>query len=207
MIKNLSEELIEAGYDFDQKQILQLQHYADELLRWNKKINLTSIDEKDVLTLHLLDSLSIISELKGPNILDMGTGGGLPGIPLAIACSEHSFTLMDARNKKIQFLEFIKSILPLANIDPIHQRVEEHQPKLLYETVLARAFTSMERIYQLAKPLIASKGQIIAMKGRYPTEELKQLDHMQVNYEVKSVDVYGLDAHRHIVIIKNDHNS
>ena len=195
--------MLQAGYDFNQQQIGQLQQYTNELSRWNKKINLTSVDQKDFYTYHLLDSLSVMGELKGAHILDMGTGSGLPGVPLAIVCIDKSFTLLDARNKKIQFLKFIKSTLALKNIYPIHQRVEEHRPQLLYDTVISRAFTSMDRIYQLAKPLIASKGRIIAMKGRNPVEELKQLDHMKVNYEVKSLAVFGLNAERHLVIIDN----
>ena len=202
-IKNLSQTFNEANYNFNQQQIEQLQQYANELSRWNKKINLTSVDQKDFYTHHLLDSLSVMGELKGNHILDMGTGGGLPGVPLAIACVNKSFSLLDARNKKVQFLKFIKSVLALNNIYPIHQRVEEHQPQLLYDTVISRAFTSMDRIYQLAKPLITPKGRIIAMKGRNPVEELKQLDHMQVNYEVKSLAVFGLNAERHLVIIDN----
>ena len=204
MIKDLANILPQAGYDFDQTQIEQLQHYVDELSRWNKKINLTSVDEKDFHTHHLLDSLSVTPELKGANILDMGTGGGLPGVPLAIACPEKSFILLDARNKKIQFLEFIKTALALNNVYPVHQRIEQHQPQSFYDTVISRAFSSMDEIYKLAKPLVTREGRIIAMKGRNPTQELKQLDHMQVNYEVKSLSVFGLNAERHLVIIDNE---
>ncbi len=204
MTKQLTRILSQAGYDFKQQQTEQFQQYADELIRWNKRINLTSVDEKDFLTHHLLDSLSVMDELKGTNILDMGTGGGLPGVPLAIACNDKSFTLLDGRNKKIQFLEFIKNTLSLDNIQPVHQRAEDHKPESLYDTVITRAFSSLDRIYLMAKPLIAVKGRLIAMKGRYPTGELKQLDHMQVNYEVKSIDVFRLDGERHLVIINNE---
>jgi len=201
MSQVLNKKLTHAGYEFNQQQIEKLQQYADELNRWNKKINLTSIDEKDFFTHHLLDSLSVIPELKGTNILDMGTGGGLPGVPLAIVCEDKSFTLLDARNKKIQFLKYIKNTLSLNNIYPIHDRVENHQPQVLYDTIITRAFTSLEKIYQLAKPLITPQGRICAMKGRYPGEEIEQLDHKQVNYEVKSVDVFGLDAQRHLITL------
>ncbi len=193
-----------AGYFFDQHQINQLCQYQTELFRWNQKINLTSIDEEHFISHHLLDSLSVATELKGGHVLDLGTGGGLPGVPLAVTLLEKSFTLLDARNKKIQFLDFVKNKLELVNIHPIHQRAEAHQPVSLYDTVVTRAFSSLTEIYRLAKPLINKSGRIIAMKGRYPAQELTDLEHIGVNYEVKSVDVSGLDAERHLIIIDNE---
>ncbi len=203
-IQELTQTLNNAGYRFDRHQVEQFQLYQTELFHWNKKINLTSINKQDFISHHLLDSLSVIDDLKGNRILDVGTGGGLPGVPLAIANPEKSFTLLDARNKKIQFLEHIKSKLRLVKIYPQHQRAEDYQPDSLYETVVTRAFSSLAVIYRLAKPLIADSGRMIVMKGRYPEQELSELHHMQVNYEVKSVAVFGLDAERHLIIIDNE---
>ena len=165
---------------------------------------MTSIDEDQYLTHHLLDSLSVLDYLHGDTILDMGTGGGLPGVVLAIANPEKQFTLLDARNKKILFIQAVKTALSLTNIYPVHCRVEDHRPALKYSTVVTRAFAQIDKIVQLAEPLLKQQGRIIAMKGRLSDEEMKQLDHIGLHYEVKSVEVYGLDAQRHVVTLFKD---
>ena len=204
MNKALSKTLQQAGLGFEETQINQFEKYFDLLYTWNKRINLTSINQNDYITHHLLDSLSISQEIQGHDILDMGTGGGLPGVVLAIAQPQNNFTLLDARNKKILFLNTVKFALPLANINPLHSRVEIHQPKVKYSTVITRAFAQIDKIFQLATPVLLKHGRIIAMKGRLDSKEMKQLDHIGVNYEVKSVEVYGLDAQRHVVTMYKD---
>jgi len=204
MIKDISKTLELAGYGFDETQKKQFDDYFNLLSDWNKRINLTSIDEDKYLTHHLLDCLSVLEDIHGDTILDMGTGGGLPGVVLAIAQPEKQFTLLDARNKKIAFLKSVKMTLPLINIDPQHSRVEDHQPSLKYSAVITRAFAQIDKIFQLAHPVLAQHGRIIAMKGRLSAQEMKQLEHIGVHYEVKSVDVYGLDAKRHIVTLYKD---
>ena len=120
MIKALSKTLGQAGFKFDEIQKKQFDAYFTLLSDWNKRINLTSIDEDNYLTHHLLDSLSVLDDIHGDTILDMGTGGGLPGVVLAIARPEKQFTLLDARNKKITFLNVVKTGLLLTNIEPVH---------------------------------------------------------------------------------------
>ena len=206
MIKTLSSTLVQAGFEFSSAQINQFTHYFDLVSDWNRRINLTSIDEHNYLSHHLLDSLSIMDDIQGDRILDMGTGGGLPGVVLAIAIPQINVTLLDARNKKITFLNAVKAALSLPNIDPVHSRIEDHRPAMLYSCVVTRAFAQLDRISRLAQPVLAQNGRIIAMKGRISDEEINQLDHIGVHYEVKSVEVYGLDAQRHSVIIHKDQN-
>ena len=194
MTKALSESLSRAGFNFEDDQVKQFEMYFDLLYDWNKRINLTSIDRDDYITHHLLDSLSALGHIYGADVLDMGTGGGLPGVVLAIAQPDKQFTLLDARNKKILFLNTVKNALPLANIEPLHSRVEAHQPEIKYATVVTRAFAQIDKIFKLASPVLRQDGRIIAMKGRLDPKELKQLDHIGVHYEVKSVEVYGLNA-------------
>ena len=201
----LSKTLKQAGFSFEEHQTMQFEKYFDLLYDWNKRINLTSIDRGDYLTHHLLDSLCALEHIHGDEILDMGTGGGLPGVVLAIAQPQNNFTLLDARNKKILFLNAVKHALPLDNIDPVHSRVEAHQPKTKYATVITRAFAQIDKIFKLAAPVLKQDGRIIAMKGRLDPKEMKQLDHIGVHYEVKSVEVYGLDAQRHVVTMYKDH--
>ena len=204
MINDLSSTLGLAGFRFTSTQINQFDHYFKLLSDWNRRINLTSIDEDHYLSHHLLDSLSVLEDLHGDRVLDLGTGGGLPGVVLAVAKPQIQFTLLDARNKKITFLKAVKSALSLSNVDPVHSRVETHKPALKYSSVVTRAFASLDRIFRLAQPVLAQNGRIIAMKGRLSAEEIKHLDHIGVNYEVKSVEVYGLNAQRHSVIIYKD---
>lgn len=204
MIEALTKILDQAGYRFNQTQNTNFCHYFELLSHWNKRINLTSIDEDKYLTHHLLDSLSVSADLHGDTVLDMGTGGGLPGVILAITNPEKQFTLLDARNKKIAFLHEVKTALPLCNIKPVHSRVEKYRPSIKYRTVVARAFAQIDTIYRLARPVLAPQGRIIAMKGRLTDQEIAQLDHIAVHYEVKSVEVHGLHAQRHIVTIYED---
>ena len=199
MNKDLSTGLDLAGFSFTTTQKNQFDAYFKLLSDWNKRINLTAIDEDNYLTHHLLDSLTALQDIQGDTILDLGTGGGLPGVVLAIAKPEKKFTLLDARNKKIIFLQAVKNALLLSNIEPVHCRIEDHRPVAKYSTVISRAFARVDKIYRLAEPVLADNGRVIAMKGRLTDEEMKQLDHIRVNYEVKSVEVYGLDAQRHII--------
>lgn len=204
MFATLPSTLDLAGFDFSPIQKNQFTHYFQLMSEWNRRINLTSIDERDYLTHHLLDSLSIMHDIQCERVLDMGTGAGLPGVVLAIANPHIEFTLIDARNKKIAFLNAVKSTLSLSNIHPVHSRVEDHRPPDKYECVVTRAFARLERIFRLARPVLCQNSRIIAMKGRLSDEEISELDHIGVHYEVKSVEVYGLNAQRHTVIMHND---
>jgi len=205
MNKALHEVLDQAGFGFHDEQITQFNDFFELLYEWNKRINLTAIDQQHYITHHLLDSLSVAGDIEGERVLDLGSGGGLPGVVLAIAQPQREFTLVDARNKKINFLKAVKTRLGLGNINPLHCRIEDHRPSLKYDTVVTRAFAQIGKIYRLAAPVLQASGRIVAMKGRLSNEEINQLEHIGVHYEVKSVEVYGLDAQRHIVSLYKDH--
>ena len=175
--------------------------YISLLNKWNAAYNLTAIrDMESMVTKHLLDSLAVRPWLKGDSILDVGTGAGLPGIPLAIAEPQRKFVLLDSNGKKIRFLREVKRQLGLTNLEIVQFRVENYHPDQGFDTVTSRAFSSLEQMIFWTKHLIAEQGVWLAMKGRYPDEELNALDK---NYRVESYTVEGLEGERCCVLIDN----
>ena len=153
------------------------------------------------MTRHILDSLTILPYLHGERILDIGTGAGLPGIPLAIACPEREFVLLDSSSKKLRFVQQTLGILKLDNVTLEDSRVEEFQPEALFDTVICRAFSDLPDFYRYAARLCNEGGRMLAMKGVYPMTEVECLDDKSVIDDVVSLKVPGLDAERHLVIM------
>ena len=184
------------------KQVEQLLAYHQLLIKWNKAYNLTAIrDPLEMVNRHLIDSLSIAPFIKGQRFIDVGTGGGLPGIVLAILYPERSFDLLDSNGQKTRFLFQVKTELKLSNVTIHHCRVENHQPKQLYDGVLSRAFATLEDMVNGSHQLVADKGCFYAMKGVYPTEELSAV---QKTYKVDAchaLDVPHSDGQRHLVVM------
>ena len=171
----------------------------------NKLHNLTSIKNlDDMLVKHVLDSLSIKNFLIGKNILDVGSGAGLPSIPLAVTCPNIEFSLLDANNKKVIFLNHVKINLAIKNINPIHVRIEDFNNEISFDTVVCRSYASLSKIYINSKKNLKDKGIIIAMKGKIPHQEIEELESLNknVSLKVEKLDVPGLEAERHAVIIK-----
>jgi len=170
--------------------------------KWNRRYNLTAIrDPANMVTRHLLDSLAIEPFLRGPRILDVGTGAGLPGIPLAIVRSDLSFTLLDSQAKKIRFVRQAISELKLANAEAVQARVEEYRDAPPFDTVVARAFASIPDMLNRMSGQCARGGQILAMKGTHPRAEL---DALPAGFRVEAIhrlSVPGLDAERHLVVL------
>lgn len=178
-----------------------LTQYLLLLDKWNAAYNLTAIrDLETMVSKHLLDSLAILPWLNGKLILDVGTGAGLPGIPLAIAQPERQFVLLDSNGKKVRFLQEVKRQLALPNLEVVQFRVENYHPKQGFDTVLSRAFSSLEQMIFWTQHLISPEGVWLAMKGRYPEEELAQLDK---NFRVHTYTVKGLESERCCVLIDN----
>lgn len=172
--------------------------YFNLLQKWNRLYNLTAIsDPHAVIVRHFFDSLSVRKYLRGKNIIDVGTGAGFPGVPLAIVEPSRQFVLVDSQIKKIRFLEAVKRALALSNVEIIHGRVEDISPTLLFDTVLARAFGPLAIIFEKTRHLVRPGGQILAMKGRYPSEELSVFD--SGDFEVHRLDVPSLEQQRHLV--------
>ena len=156
----------------DEDKIEQLMCFIKLLEKWNKAYNLTSIrNTEDMVRLHLLDSLAIIPFIEGKHVIDIGTGAGLPGIPLAIYLPSIDFTLLDSNAKKTRFVQQVILELKLKNVSVCHNRVERYLPEVSFNTVITRAFASLSDIVKLTGHLLSKNGIILAMKGQPPDEQ------------------------------------
>lgn len=198
------------GLRLSEAQLSQLVDYSRLLLRWNSVHNLTAIAEARVLSHHLLDSLAIVGEIRtivgdrAANMLDVGAGGGLPGIPLAIATPNLRVTLIDKAQKKVAFLTQVKLELGLANVDCVHARVESWQPSERFDLIVARAFASLAELVGLTRHLLAPGGCWLAMKGVLPQAELEELRQSAPDVRAQAIklDVPRLDAERHLILLQ-----
>jgi 16S rRNA (guanine527-N7)-methyltransferase len=192
------------GLDLGQQLQVKLIQYLDLLGRWNSAYNLTAIrDPQAMVPWHLLDSLAISPYLRGPRVIDVGTGAGLPGIPLAIANPEISVSLLDSRRKRLQFLIQVAKVLDLDNVDMVHQRAEQYRPEQKFDTLVARAFGTLPKLLTAAGHLCRPGGSMLVLKGRDPQRELNQLPKGTVEIvDVKPLRVPLLDAARHLVILR-----
>ena len=189
--------------DLSDKQQQQLVDYVLLMDKWNKAYNLTSVrDPKQMMVKHILDSLAIVPFLDGNNIIDVGTGPGLPGMPLAIAFPDKSFTLLDSLGKRVRFMTQCVHTLGLTNVSPVQSRVEEHNGDTPYDIVLSRAFASLKDMLHWCQHLVDSEGKFLALKGQYPAEEIAELgDNFAVTHSVK-LTVPGLEGERHLLTVQ-----
>lgn len=177
----------------------------DELERWNRSYNLTAIESREeMLTHHLLDSLAISPDLAGTRIADVGTGGGFPGLPLAIVNPARQFTLIDSSGKKVRFVAHAARTLELRNVTAVHSRAETLRPKVPFDTVTARALAPLPELLALLAPLCGPKTRVLAMKGRWPGEELERLPAPWRSAGSRTLKVPGLDAERCVLILTPD---
>jgi 16S rRNA (guanine527-N7)-methyltransferase len=199
----LQRGLRELAIDLDSARQAQLIDYLSLLARWNKAYNLTAVrDQPSMVTRHLLDSLSVHAHLKGQRFIDVGTGAGLPGIPLAIASPERHFTLLDSNGKKTRFLVQAKAELKLVNVDVVHARVEDYRPDACFDAVLSRAFASLGDMMRGCRHLLAPGGAFLAMKGQRPDEELRRLGSQIAEVSVIPLSVPGLSEERCLLCFK-----
>jgi 16S rRNA (guanine527-N7)-methyltransferase len=184
----------------------QMMRLLDELDDWNQRMNLTAIRERgQQITKHLLDSLAVLPWVRGTRIADVGTGAGFPGLPLAIANPAAHFTLIDSTAKKLKFIEHVVQLLGLANVATVHVRAESFQPRERFDCVLSRAVGPIETFVKWSGHLCGGGGRLLAMKGRYPQEELAKLPNGWKLAAVHRLNVPGLDEERHLVEICRSH--
>lgn len=165
------------GVELDDRQLLQLAQFATLLLRWNRAFNIISRrDESRLTNRHLLDSLSIAPWVQGPRVLDMGTGGGLPGVPLAICRRDQQFTLLDRTQRKIRFVTQVKRALGLENVDPVCADVRELRDDALFDCIVSRAVADSETNWRLAAPRLRSRGRLLIMASTGGAERASSED-------------------------------
>ena len=199
-LKNL---LKQAKIELTNQQINQLIQYIELLNKWNKAYNLTSIrDPQEMLVKHILDSLVIGNKLIGNNFIDVGTGPGLPGIPLAILFPDRKFVLLDSLGKRITFLRQVVYQLKLKNVKPVQSRVENYQIEQPFDGVISRAFASLTDMVTWCNHLIDEKGRFYALKGQFPQDEIAQLpDNVNIDTSYQLV-VPQLTGERHLIVLK-----
>lgn len=198
----LNEALTAMGLDIDATKQASLLDYLALLKKWNSTYNLTAIHEPGkMLTHHLLDSLAVLPYVTGNRLLDVGSGAGLPGIPLAIARPDLSVTLIDASHKKCAFMQQAAIELKLDNVTAMHARVEDLRPDTPYPQIVSRAFSDLSDFVRLTAHLLAEGGEWLAMKGLYPNEEIVQLKGARVKQDIE-LHVPGLEADRHLIVLE-----
>lgn len=197
--------LIEAArdnqIDLTAKQLDQLEHYLVLMNTWNKVFNLTSItNSREMVYLHIIDSLLTAPFLTGQRMLDVGSGAGLPGIPLAIMNPDQQWVLLDKNSKKTRFMTQAIAELGLKNVQAVHSRAEDFHPELKFDHILSRAYATLALFIETTRHLLSKNGTFIALKGRYPHDEIAEISYETT---VSPVHMTGMTLERHIVCIVN----
>ena len=196
----LQQALSELKLQLSDEQQLQLLYYLQQLLFWNKAYNLTAIkDDQQALIKHIFDSLSIVPFLPAGDLLDIGTGAGLPAVIVAICQPQRAVTALDSNQKKIRFIKQVASELGLKNLTPVASRIEAHAGS--YQVITSRAFASLVDFVTHSQSKLADNGIICAMKGVEPVDEIQALQHeWQINTQVLTVP--ELDESRHLIYLQ-----
>ena len=202
MINKLSALLKSANIFLTDLQKQQLLGYVDMLHKWNKAYNLTSVrDPEQMLVRHILDSIVVEPHLHGERFIDVGTGPGLPGVPLAIVRPQAHFTLLDSLGKRVRFLRQVQHELKLENITPVQSRVEEFPAEPPFDGVISRAFASLTDMVNWCHHLPGKQGHFYALKGLLPEDEIAALPNGFAVEKVVALTVPELDGERHLVVI------
>ncbi|MDP3744895.1 MAG: 16S rRNA (guanine(527)-N(7))-methyltransferase RsmG [Methylotenera sp.] len=207
----LAAGLLEMDLHLSAEQQQKLLDYVALIYKWNQVHNLTAVREPlDMVTLHILDSLSVLPYVECKHLLDVGAGAGLPSIPLAICLPELQVTAIDAVLKKVSFMRQVKAQLGLANFTVIHGRIEDQEVaeqensgseiKSKFDVIISRAFSEIGLFVKLTKHLLAENGKWLAMKGTIPQHEFEK--SRIIPTEIKTLKVAGLDAERHLVVLE-----
>ena len=202
-LRQLQSGAEQLGIELSADQADRLLAYLGLLQKWNKAYNLTAVrDPDEMVSRHLLDSLSVVPFIQGERCLDVGSGGGMPGVILAIMAPQRSLTLLDSNGKKTRFLTQVRVELGLDNLAVVNSRVEAHRPEQPYDVIVSRAFSSLEDFTQLTRHLGTDATYWLAMKGLYPEEELHALPVDFRVAESAQLSVPGCQGTRHLLILR-----
>ncbi len=184
----------------DQQKIDLLLGLLQLLQKWNKAFNLTAVTNlQQMVVWHLLDSLALSPYINGNRILDVGTGAGFPGLPLAVTNPDQHFVLLDSNLKKTRFVQQATLELGIDNVEVVHKRIQDYQPDSQFNTVFARAVSSLADMVDNVVRLVAEDGKILLPKGQFPQTEIDEL--RDCKYSVIKLEIPGMDAQRHLVSI------
>jgi 16S rRNA (guanine527-N7)-methyltransferase len=201
--RKLADGIDTLGLRLDADRRDELLDYLALLEKWNATYNLTAVrDRGEMVSHHLLDSLAVARHFSADRLLDVGTGPGLPGIPLAVCWPETAVTLIDSNQKKTAFVRHAISALGLANAEVACERIESWHPSMLFDAVISRAFSDLETMVRSALHVLAPDGVLAAMKGVYPVDELDRLPASVKVRDVVKLDVPGLEAERHLIVLE-----
>ncbi len=203
--QELEQGLSQLGLTANSLQVNKLALYLQLLHQWNKTYNLTAVNSlEEMVGRHILDSVSLAPHLQGQCFVDVGTGAGLPGLPLAILLPHLNFTLLDSASKRTRFLIQVKAQLQLQNVEVVNARVEQFNPPHLFDGVLSRAFASLTAMLEQSQHLCTNNGRFFAMKGLYPEKELRQIQKAFNVEQCHSLSIPGTDGERHLVILRRE---
>ena len=201
-IEHIASGVEALGQELTAESIQKCARLLCELDRWNARMNLTAIrDADEMVGGHLLDSLSVRPLIRGKSLIDIGSGAGFPGLPLAIAEPGLTVELLDSNARKVSFIQHVIGELGISNANAVRSRAENYAPGKRFDTVIARAVASVPRLTEIAGHLVGKKGVMLAQKGRYPADELEDIADAW-EYEVTELVVPGMDA-RHVVTVRH----
>lgn len=201
-LQRLMGDAAQLGVTLTEPDASRLLILLDELDRWNRTYNLTAIKAADRITHHLLDSLAVQPDLQGDSILDVGTGAGFPGLPLAVVNPRRRFTLLDSNGKKVRFVAHAGRTLGLPNVEAVQARVESYAPAAPFDTVVARAFAALPELLDAVSASCGPSTRVLAMKGKWPSRELEQLPaSWRVEFS-RRIEVPGLGEERCVIALR-----
>ena len=206
-IDKLANGCEQLGISVNSGQLENLLTHIEILAKWNKKLNLTALNSIDeMISHHILDSLAINRHIKGGTLLDIGTGAGFPGLPLAIVNPTLQVTLLDSRGKRIEFLRYAISTMGLGNVFLSKSRIEDYQGREKFDTLAARAFSSVSELVRLCEGNLHSGTRLLALKGRHPQDEIDSLavdwpETLHKRITVNKLNVPFMEAQRHLIIL------
>ncbi|GLS90375.1 ribosomal RNA small subunit methyltransferase G [Psychromonas marina] len=203
LLEQLQTMLAETELSIPADQQNKLIQLVELLAKWNKAYNLTSVrDPQQMLVKHIMDSIVVSPHLQGQRLIDVGTGPGLPGLPLAILNPDKQFVLLDSLGKRLRFIRQAVLELGLKNVEFVQSRVEEYQPEEKFDVVLSRAFASLEDMLFWCKHLPNTNGHFLALKGQFPEQEIKMLDKQFTFIESIALQVPNLEGERCLVKVE-----